>query len=170
MAVLAKQQILQHIEAGKIKIEPFDESKVGPASVDFHLGQTFRIFEKINDSFVVDEKVDFHQVTKKINVEKNITLPPGESIHGITVEKLSLPENLCGWIQGRSSLARVGLLVHITANFIHPGTRGKQVLEMTNAGPMTLDLQVGIPICQIIFEETKGKGSYRGRFFEQESP
>ncbi len=170
MAVLAKQEIINYINEGKIKVDPFDESKVGPASVDFHLGNTFRIFEKVNGNFEVGHKVDYQKATKTIEVEKSITLLPGESVHGITVESLTLPNNLCGWIQGRSTLARVGLLVHITANFIHPGTQGQQVLEMTNAGPMALDIQVGIPICQIIFEETKGEANYSGRFFQQDSP
>ena len=170
MAVLAKQEILDHIKTGKIKVDPFDESKIGPASIDFHLGDTFRIFEKVNGSFIVGKKVDYKKATKKIKVEKSITLLPGESVHGITVESLTLPSNICGWIQGRSTLARVGLLVHITANFIHPGTEGHQVLEMTNAGPMSLEIQVGIPICQIIFEETKGEANYSGRFFKQDSP
>lgn len=170
MAVLAKQEIIDHIKAGKIKVDPFDESKVGPASIDFHLGNTFRIFEKVNGSFIVGKKVDYKKATKKIKVDKSITLLPGESVHGITVESLTLPNNICGWIQGRSTLARVGLLVHITANFIHPGTEGQQVLEMTNAGPMSLEIQVGIPICQIIFEETRGEAKYSGRFFKQDSP
>jgi dCTP deaminase len=170
MSVLAKQEIINCVKSGHIKIDPFKESKVGPASIDFHLGKTFRIFEKVNGSFVVDKNVDFHKVTKKITVKKSINLLPGESIHGITVESLTLPPDICGWIQGRSSLARVGLLVHITANFIHPGTQGQQVLEMTNAGPMSLEIQVGIPICQIIFEETKGEACYNGRFHQQNSP
>jgi len=170
MAVLAKQEIIDHIKAGKIKVDPFDESRVGPASIDFHLGNTFRIFEKVNGSFIVGKKVDYKKATRKIEVDKSITLLPGESVHGITVESLTLPSNICGWIQGRSTLARVGLLVHITANFIHPGTEGQQVLEMTNAGPMSLEIQVGIPICQIIFEETRGEAKYNGRFFKQDSP
>lgn len=170
MAVLAKQEIIDHIKSGKIKVDPFDESKVGPASIDFHLGKTFRIFEKMNGNFVVGEKVDYKKATKKIEVEDSITLLPGESVHGITVESLTLPSNLCGWIQGRSTLARVGLLVHITANFIHPGTEGQQVLEMTNAGPMALEIKTGIPICQIIFEETRGEANYTGKFFQQHSP
>ena len=118
----------------------------------------------------VKEKFDHSQVTKLIEIEDHLSLLPGQSVHGITVESLSLPSDICGWIQGRSTMARVGLMVHITANFIHPGTVGKQVLEMTNAGPMPLAIHPGIAICQIILEETKGKAEYRGSFYKQETP
>lgn len=170
VSILAKNEILKAIKSGRVTIDPFDEASVGPASVDFHLGNTFRVFRRITQTFDVGETVDFNEITQIIEVTKAISLLPGESIHGITVESLKLPSNLCGWIQGKSSLARLGLLVHITANFIHPGMKGKQVLEMTNAGPITLNIKVGIPICQIIFEETKGQATYTGRFAKQETP
>ena len=170
MAVLTKPEILKQIDSGRIKIEPFNPDFVGPASIDFHLAHTFRIFKQIKGSFIVDEQPNYHQVTELIRVKDSLTLQPGESAHGITVESLELPDDLCGWIQGRSTLARIGLMVHVTANFIHPGTHGQQVLEMTNAGPMPLTIMVGIPICQIILEETKGSAQYTGRFFKQKTP
>mgnify|MGYP003330655449 CR=1 FL=1 len=170
MAILTKDEILKEINAGRIVIDPFDAASVGPASVDFHLGNTFRVFRRSTQAFDVGEDVNFDEITKVIEVEDSISLLPGESIHGITTESLKLPDDLCGWIQGRSTLARLGLLVHITANFIHPGMEGKQVLEMTNAGPIALNIKVGIPICQIIFEETKGQATYTGKFSKQDKP
>lgn len=170
MAVLTREEILKEIKAGRVKVEPFSKKDVGPASIDFHLDKTFRVFRQVKEIFHIKDKVDHTKVTKLIEINDHLILLPGQSVHGITVENLSLPNDICGWIQGRSTMARVGLMVHITANFIHPGTVGKQVLEMTNAGPMPLAIHPGIAICQIILEETKGKAEYRGSFYKQESP
>jgi dCTP deaminase len=170
VSILTKNEILKEIKSGRIVIDPFDEKSVGPASIDFHLGDTFRVFRRTTGVFNVGQAVNFDDITKLITVKDSISLLPGESIHGITVETLTLPDDLCGWIQGRSTLARLGLLVHITANFIHPGMDGRQVLEMTNAGPIALNINVGIPICQIIIEETRGRATYKGKFTRQETP
>jgi dCTP deaminase len=168
--VLTRSAILKQIKAGKIVITPLNEKDIGPASIDFHLSNTFRVFKQSRQSLVVGDKVDYHKITRLIKVDQHLNLLPGQSVHGITQESLSLPDNICGWIQGRSTLARVGLMVHITANFIHPGTQGPQVLEMTNTGPVPLKVKIGIPVCQIILEETKGEASYRGKFHQQRTP
>ena len=170
MAVLTREEILKEIESGRIKVEPFSKKDVGPASIDFHLDRTFRVFRQVKEIFHVRDQIDHSKVTKVIEIDDHLMLLPGQSVHGITIERLMLPSDICGWIQGRSGLARVGLMVHITANFIHPGTVGKQVLEMTNAGPMPLAIHPGIAICQIILEETKGKAKYRGSYFKQKTP
>lgn len=170
MAILARNTILKTIKSGQIKIKPFNQSQVGPGSIDFHLDKTFRVFRQATEIFHVKDKVDYEKITKIITVDNHLILLPGQSAQGITVETLTLPNNLCGWIQGRSTLARVGLMVHITANFIHPGSKGKQVLEMTNAGPMPLAIHPGIAICQIILEETKGQAQYQGKFLNQQQP
>ena len=85
----------------------------------------------------------------------------------IIEETISLPEDICGWIQGRSRFARLGLMVHITASLIQPGSKGRQVLEIFNAGNVALRLYPGTKICQVIFERCEGKASYRGGFLEQ---
>lgn len=170
MAILTKPEILKLIDSGALRIEPFNQKNVGPASIDFHLSNQFRIFKQVHQSLTVNKKPDYQKITKLVKVKDKLTLLPGKSAHGITVENLTLPRNICAWIQGRSSLARVGLMVHITANFIHPGMSGQQVLEMTNAGPVPLEIKIGIPICQIIFEETKGEAEYKGQYNKQTAP
>jgi dCTP deaminase len=95
---------------------------------------------------------------------------PGETAHGLTRERITLPDDVCGWLQGRSRFARIGLMVHITASFMHPGIDNHQTLEMNNAGPMPLAIHPGIKICQFIFEELIGHGHYRGRFRDQVTP
>jgi dCTP deaminase len=170
MAVLTRPEILKLIKSKELTINPYQPKNIGPASIDFHLDNSFRVFKRSSTGLVVGKKFDYKKVTKLITNIDSLNLLPGQSAHGITVESLTLPQNICGWIQGKSSLARIGLMVHITANFIHPGTSGKQVLEMTNAGPIPLTIKVGIPICQIILEETKGRAQYQGKYVNQQTP
>ncbi len=171
MGVLTRPELLKRIEAGEIRIEPFDPACVGPASIDLHLGSQFRVFRPIQDIFHVNDASDHRAVTDIIEVEDYFLLLPGHAIHGVTVEQITLPDNICGWIQGRSRFARIGLMVHVTANFMQPGIENaKQVLEMNNAGPMPLAVHPGTAICQIILEECVGHAHYSGRFQSQQLP
>lgn len=170
MAVLTKSEVLKKINSGEIKIEPFNKKNLGPASYDLHLGNKFRVFKGVKKIFKVTEKADFNEITKLVTIDKYFLLMPGKTIHGITQEKVTLPDNICAWIEGRSRFGRLGLMVHITSGFIQPGTVGFQVLEMSNAGPMPLSLPPGLTICQIILEECRGKALYTGRFKNQISP
>jgi dCTP deaminase len=170
MGILTRDEIIQRINRGIIRIEPFKVSRVGPASIDCTLGTSFRTFKNLHDT--VDLNTDDYSVDKisdLIEVTTKIIIQPGQTILGITVEKITLPENICGWIQGRSRFARVGLMVHISSNFIQPNTNNKQVLEIFNAGPMNIAIHPGTAICQIIFEETIGNAKYIGKYQNQES-
>lgn len=171
MAVLTRDEILRRIAAGSIGIEPFDAAQVGPASIDLHLGRQFRVFQPAQEIFHVTDEADYRSVTRVIEVEDYFLLLPGQAIHGVTQERISLPDDLCGWIQGRSRFARIGLMVHVTANFMQPGiAQAKQVLEMNNAGPIPLAIHPGTAICQIILEECVGQAHYEGRFQGQSKP
>ncbi len=171
MGVLTRSEILRRIEAGTIAIDPFDPRQVGPASIDLHLDRQFRVFRPAQEIFHVTDEADYRSVTEIIEVEDYFLLLPGQAIHGVTQERITLPDDICGWIQGRSRFARIGLMVHVTANFMQPGIRdAKQVLEMNNAGPMPLAIHPGTTICQIILEECVGRASYRGRFQGQQLP
>lgn len=170
MAVLTHDEILQLVKRREIVIEPFKEESVGPASVDFHLDSTFRTFRPTHELFHVTSDPDFGKVSEIVEVKDYFTLMPGQAIHGTTIEKITLPPTICAWIQGRSRFARIGLMVHITASFIQPGSSGKQVLEMNNAGPMPLAIHPGVAICQLVFEECRGSAFYRGKFQKQHLP
>ena len=171
MAVLTRPEILKRIDSGEIVIDPFNSDCVGPASIDLHLDHQFRVFKPIHNIFHVTDEADHRDVTDIIEVDDHFLLLPGHAIHGVTVERITLPDNICGWIQGRSRFARVGLMVHVTASFMQPGIQdAKQVLEMNNAGPMPLAIHPGTTICQIILEECVGHASYQGRFQSQKLP
>jgi len=172
MTVLSRARILELIESGVLKIEPFDEKQVGPGSVDLHLGTEFRVFKKVHDIIRVTDHVDYSQVTEVVRVKRDghILIMPGELIHGITEEMITLPDSLAALIEGRSSLARVGLLTHLSSGFIHPGTSNRTVLEIANLSPVPLAIVPGVRICQLILIEVRGKGKYAGRFARQMRP
>ena len=88
-------------------------------------------------------------------------------ILGITKERITVKGNICGWLEGRSRFARLGLTVHITASFMNPGIDNKQVLEIVNLGKRSLKLHAGVKMCQLIFQKTKGRAKYSGRFKDQ---
>lgn len=170
--ILAKSSILQAIEKGEIKIEPFSKENVGPASIDLHLGNTFRTFKKQLEAFPVTNDARFEEMTEVIALKEgeSLTLKPGEAILGITVEKITLAPTMSGWIEGRSRFARIGLGVHITSGFMQPGISNHQVLEISNLSPTPLALRPGVKVCQVVFQRCEGEGHYNGTFQGQERP
>jgi dCTP deaminase len=169
MSVLGRQAILQAIEQGTISITPFSRERVGPASVDLTLASSFRVFRKVHQVIEVRENTDYRELTDKVEVPdgKHILIMPGETILGITRERIRLGPGLCGWLEGRSRFARLGLMVHISAPFMGPGIDSQQVLEMSNFGPAPLEVYPGIPICQFVFQKLDGNEQYEGRFAGQ---
>lgn len=170
MSILTREAILAEIEAGNITLDPFIPEMVGPASVDLHLARSFRVFTAARRTVRIDGSSDYRDLSDKIELAEGETmlLMPGETILGITVERVRLAPTLSGWLEGRSRFARVGLLVHISASFMQPGIDNHQVLEMSNFGPHPLELVPGIPICQFIFQRTIGAATYSGRFVGQD--
>lgn len=168
--ILAKPEILRKIETGEIKIEPFNESLVGAGSVDMRLGNEFRVFKKDITRIRATDDVDHREYTEKKVIDERdyFVIEPGEVVFGITKEKIELADNICGWIEGRSRFGRIGLVVHMTAGYIQPGSHNRQVLEIGNFGPVPIEISPGVPVCQVIFEETRGKARPKGRFQGQE--
>jgi len=169
MSILAKPEILKQIKNGNIKIEPLSPNNIGPASIDLTLGNYFRIFKANQKICDVTDEADYQKVTKLIKAD-SIVIKPQETILGITKEKLTLAPNICGWLEGRSRFARLGLMVHISCSFMQPGIGNQQVLEISNMGHMPLRLRVGVKICQFIFQTTIGKARYQGKFSHQTTP
>ncbi len=166
MGVLTREEILKEIRQGTIEIEPFEENQIGPGSVDLHLGAEFRVFKKLRNACVVEDRVSAEALTELV-AEESFTLMPGETVLGITQERIKLPDSICGWLEGRSRFARMGLVIHMTASFVQPGINNRQVLEIGNLAPFPLVLTPGVRICQMILERTEGKASYQGKFKNQ---
>ena len=165
--ILTKKEILREIKKKRIKIIPFDIESLGPASLDLTLDNKIRIFENIDHTIDIFENTDYSKITKKKIIKDKYIIKPGELVLGITKEKITLPEDICGWLSSRSRFSRLGLMVHITAPFVQPGVFNKQVLEIYNAGPNNLGLIPGTKICQFIFERCEGKAKYTGKFKDQ---
>ena len=172
MTILSRNEILNYITEGKLKITPFNKNQVGPASIDLTLGNSFRVFKKVRQVFHVTEEINYDKITELIEVKDGdyLLLMPGELVHGITKEKLKLPNNMSGRIEGRSRFARIGLMTHVTAGLVQPGSNNKQVLEISNMSPMPIALHPGTKICQIILEKIEGKANYKGKFKNQTNP
>ncbi len=175
--ILSKPEILKAVRAGRIGIAPFDEKFVGSCSVDLHLGNSFRVFKKTDGKTRVDALEnsffgkEFQSRSKVVDLKggQTISLSPGELVLGLTLEKITLPKNISGRLEGRSRFARMGLLVHVSSSLVQPGVDNNQILEIMNMSPFTLKLHPKTRICQIIFEEVKGGAEYGGTFKKQDS-
>jgi dCTP deaminase len=164
--ILAKPEILRQIRNGKIRIEPYDEKAIGPASIDLTLDDKLRIFT--NDEHITDADTDYRTLTELVDISGGYLLAPGELVLGITKERLTLPENVCGWVNSRSRYARIGLMSHIAAPFLAPGISNRQILEIFNAGRNKIRLTPGMKICHVVLEECKGTAKYAGAWKDQE--
>lgn len=170
--ILTHDRILAEIKKGNIKIDPLDFNQVEAGSVDLHLGNFFRRFKHYNEVFPVKEDCNFELITELLSIDDggSLLLKPSETVLGITQERITLAPDLCGWLEGRSRFARIGLGVHITSGFIQPGVDNQQVLEITNLGPTPLALYPGTKICQIVIQRCEGKAKYQGKFQNQNKP
>ena len=164
MAVLTRDAILRELESGRLRIEPLAPDQVGPASIDLTLGNEIRVLTPGADAIPIRDEVDFLDHTESQTLDEPYVLPPGGTIHGITVEKITLPPDLCGFLEGRSRFARLGLMIHVTSAFVQPGVSNRQVLEMSNVAGHPLQIHAGVRLCQIVLMRTEGQAVYRGRF------
>lgn len=170
MAILTRDVILRELESGRLVIDPLDPEQIGPASIDLTLGDEIRVIEPGSDRIVIRDDVDFRDHTRSLRLDEPYLLPPGGTIHGITVERITLPPDLCGLLEGRSRFARLGLMIHVTSAFVQPGVSNRQVLEMSNVSGHPLEIHAGVRLCQIVLVRTEGQAVYRGRFSDQERP
>jgi len=150
--ILSDRTIREEIEAGRIVLEPFDESLVQPASVDVRLDRYFRVF--LNHTMaVIDVKQNLEELTRLVEIEDDraFVLHPGEFVLGSTFERVALPNDLVGRVEGKSSLGRLGLLIHSTAGFIDAGWDGHITLELSNVASLPITLSPFMKIAQISF-------------------
>lgn len=167
MGVLTRDSILHEIDSGRLKIEPMSRDQVGVASVDLTLGDEIRVIEGPGQPIAVTEETDYRDFTTVQRLDDPYVLEPGVTIHGITRETLHLPSDLCGFLEGRSRFARLGLMIHVTSAFVQPGVCNRQVLEMSNVSSEPLLIHAGVRVCQIVLVRTEGEAVYAGRFRDQ---
>jgi dCTP deaminase len=164
--ILAKPEILRQIHDGRIRIEPYDEDAVGPASIDLTLDSKLRVFN--TDQHITRPDIDYKTLAKLVDISDGYLLEPGELVLGITKERITLPGDVCGWLNSRSRFARIGLMSHIAAPFLAPGISNRQILEIYNAGRNKIRLTPGMKICHVVLQECKGSARYTGAWKDQE--
>jgi len=167
MSVLTRDVILREIAEGRVRVDPFDTSQVGVASIDLTLGREIRVIENAPHPIRVEDSTDYRDHTRVFALDAPFRLDPGVTIHGITAEHITLPDDLCGFLEGRSRFARLGLMIHVTSAFVQPGVSNRQVLEMSNVSSRALEIVAGVRICQIVLMRTEGRAVYRSRFQDQ---
>jgi dCTP deaminase len=170
MSVLTHEAILRELAAGRLRIDPLAPDQVGPASIDLTLGSEIRVIEPGVEAIPIRNGEDFRDHTVRRPLDRPFVLLPGWTIHGITAERITLPPDLCGFLEGRSRFARLGLMIHVTSAFVQPGVSNRQVLEMSNVAGHPLEIHAGVRLCQLVLMRTEGEAVYRGRFAEQEAP
>ena len=152
MSVLADRDIRTELESGRVSIRPYDPTDLQPSSVDLHLDRSFRVFRN-NRYPYIDVRSPQPDLTELLRVadDEPFILHPGEFVLGQTLEWVELPDDLVARLEGKSSLGRLGLLIHSTAGYVDPGWRGNLTLELSNVANLPIALYFGMRIGQISF-------------------
>jgi len=152
MSVLSDRDIAAALASGRVKVEPYDPADLQPSSVDLHLDRSFRVFRNNRYPFI-DVRSPQPDLTELLSIadEEPFVLHPGEFVLGQTIEWVELPDDLVARLEGKSSLGRLGLLIHSTAGYVDPGWKGKLTLELSNVANLPIALYFGMEIGQISF-------------------
>jgi dCTP deaminase len=184
--ILSDVDIRKEIESGRIVIDPFDPASIQPSSLDLHVDDRFRVFANSRYPYI-DVKKEMPGLTEVVEVAEvdPFILHPGEFVLGSTLERVAIPDDLVARLEGKSSLGRLGLLIHSTAGYVDPGWDGYLTLELSNVANLPITIYAGMKIGQISFfrlttpaerpyGSTETKSKYQGqrgptasRFFEE---
>jgi dCTP deaminase len=150
--ILSDVDIRKELASGRILIEPFDEACVQPSSVDLHVDAQFRVFANSRYPYI-DVRMPMPDLTELVQVsgDEPFILHPGEFVLGSTRERVRLPDDLVARLEGKSSLGRLGLLIHSTAGYVDPGWDGYLTLELSNVANLPITIYAGMKIGQISF-------------------
>ena len=176
--LLSDRDIKSEIDKGRVVLEPYDLNMIQPSSVDVRLDRLFRTFE--NHKYAhIDPAENQPELTREVAVEgqEPFILHPGEFVLGSTYEVITLPDDIAGRLEGKSSLGRLGLLTHSTAGFIDPGFSGHVTLELSNVATLPIKLWPGMKIGQLCLfrlespaEHPYGSAVYGSRYQGQRGP
>jgi dCTP deaminase len=176
--LLSDRDIRAEIAANRVGVEPFEEAMIQPSSVDVRLDKFFRVFENHKYS-VIDPSTEQAELTREVIAEGDepFILHPGEFVLASTYEVITLPDDIAGRLEGKSSLGRLGLLTHSTAGFIDPGFSGHITLELSNVANLPVKLFPGMKIGQLCLiklsspaEHPYGSAIYASRYQGQRGP
>ena len=176
--ILSDKDVKAQIEAGRIVIEPYDATCIQPSSVDVKISNLFRVFRN-HTAGVIDVKKDMTDLTELVEIPMDgvFMLHPGEFVLGSTLERVGVPDDLVARVEGKSSLGRLGLLIHSTAGFIEAGFDGHVTLELANVANLPITLYPGMKIGQVSFmkmtspaENPYGSGAKGSKYQGQRGP
>ena len=178
--ILSDRTLREQIAAGRIVIDPLDESLIQPSSIDVRISNLYRVFRN-HTRGVIDVKHDLTELTELIEMPADGTEPfmlhPGEFVLGSTLERVAVPDDLVARIEGKSSLGRLGLLIHSTAGFIDAGFDGHVTLELANVASLPITLYPGMKIGQVSFmmmttpaDRPYGQGATGSKYQGQRGP
>jgi dCTP deaminase len=157
MAILSDKDIKDHLDRGSIVIKPLINPymQIQPSSVDLRIGNEFKGFRIIHKPYINPmDKSDIDSYMESIHINENepFIIHPGEFALATTYETVKLPDNLVARVEGRSSIGRLGITMHVTAGYVDPGFCGKITLELSNVGKMPVAIYPKQRVCQIVFE------------------
>jgi dCTP deaminase len=174
--VLSDRTIRSEIEAGRIVIDPFDPALVQPSSVDVRVDRQFRVFHNARYPYI-DVRQPMDGLTELVEVagDEPFILHPGEFVLGQTLERVELPDDIVARLEGKSSLGRLGLLIHSTAGFVDSGFSGNLTLELSNVANLPITIYHGMPIGQLSFMRMdapveRSYGAKEGKYQGQTEP
>jgi dCTP deaminase len=176
--LLSDRDIRREIDAGRVRLDPYDAGMIQPSSVDLRLDRYFRVFQNHRYSHI-DPAEAQEELTVQVEPhgDEPFVLHPGEFVLGSTLEQVSLPDDLAGRLEGKSSLGRLGLLTHSTAGFIDPGFTGHVTLELSNVANLPIKLWPGMKVGQLCLfrlespaEHPYGSEVYGSRYQGQRGP
>lgn len=176
--LLSDRDIRAEIEAGRVRLDPFDDEMIQPASVDVRIDRFFRLFDN-HKYAMIDPAIEQSELTREVAVDPDeaYMLHPGEFVLASTYEQITLPDDVAARLEGKSSLGRLGLLTHSTAGFIDPGFQGHITLELSNMATLPVALWPGMKIGQLCFfrlssasERPYGSAGNLNRYLGQRGP
>jgi dCTP deaminase len=176
--VLSDRTIQRLLDEGRIEIDPYDAALLQPSSVDVRVDRFFRVFRNSRYPYI-DVKQEQEELTELVEIddETPFILHPGEFVLGSTLERVRLPDDLVARLEGKSSLGRLGLLIHSTAGFIDPGWDGHVTLELSNVANLPITIYYGMKIGQLSFvqlteaaESPYGTGTLGSKYQGQAGP
>ena len=176
--ILSDRSIRESIESGRIEIDPLDQSAIQPSSVDLRLDRYFLEFRNHTLGHI-DVKQEMEGLNELVTIPDDgvFILHPGQFVLGCTVERIHLPDDLVARLEGKSSLGRLGLLIHSTAGFVDAGWNGQLTLELSNVATLPITLYPGMAIGQISFlqmttpaDQAYGTKSVKSKYQDQKGP
>ena len=171
--VLSDHTIREQLATGRLVIDPFDDALVQPSSVDVRVAREFRVFHNNRQPYI-DVRKPSEELTDLVEIadDEPFILHPGEFVLGSTVERVAIPDDIVARLEGKSSLGRLGLLIHSTAGYIDPGWDGYITLELSNVARLPITIYAGMRIGQLSFQllTTPVDTPYHGKYQGQRGP